>query len=272
MNFEIRANAKINLGLRILPLRRDGYHDLETLFYPIYGLYDVLSVEVLEGVGEFALTVEGNAALSAEGDNILSHAYDLLRPYRAPSVRIRLFKQIPTGAGLGGGSADASFFLKNIVPLCECPITQEILPSLALQLGSDCPFFLLNKPAMGRGRGEILAPLDFSLHGYYLQLVVPPVHISTREAFASIIPQTEPLDWDSLLHSPVTAWSGSLVNDFEPYARKEHPLIEEIIQRMYASGAEFVSLTGSGAGVYGIFTKQPTTVLYEGCTVYGEYL
>ena len=252
----VLANAKINIGLYVTQKRSDGYHDLETVFFPIRGLYDTLDISLENSSAScFSLEVVGNQELASEANNILERAYALLSPYCPPKLQVRLTKRIPTGGGLGGGSADASFFLRTIAPLCKIAIPPLQLASLALELGSDCPFFLLNSPALGRGRGEILTPLTLPVNGYYLLIVVPKIHLSTQEAFAAITPHPARYALEEKVLAPIETWSRYISNDFQAFVTTHHPIIDTLLSSLRANGAIYTSLSGSGSAIFGLFRQ-----------------
>ena len=249
--------AKINLGLRILRKRSDGYHDLSTVFYPI-GLTDVL--EILPGTGtESELRVTGIVPPGGPDDNLCIKAWKLLKADfpQLPPVYLHLHKNIPTGAGLGGGSADGAFALRGLNEKYNLGLSRAQLITYAAQLGSDCPFFIYNEPCSGEGRGEILSPLSLSLKGYHLVLVNPGIHISTKEAFAGVVPNQEVRPVAEILAQPIEQWQGELINDFEASIFPNHPEIARIKQQLIDAGAVYASMSGSGSTVYGIFKQDP---------------
>ncbi len=252
-------HAKINIGLYVTAKRSDGYHDIETLFYPI-GLSDILEVlpdsTVPPGSVEIQLTgirVEGDTA-----DNLVARAYHLVRRrHDIPSVSVFLHKQIPTGAGLGGGSSDGAFMLRALNELFNLRFSDSIMQSMALELGSDCPFFLKSTPSIARGRGEILEPSAVSLSGYHLCLFQPAGGISTAMAYQHVLVESDPGSFEERCRRPVEMWKGELRNGFEPYAITLIPAIGQIIRELYKKGAIYSSLTGSGSAVYGLFSGEP---------------
>lgn len=248
-------NAKINLGLRILRKRPDGYHDLETIFYPI-PLNDVLEI-----IQHPSATTFHASGLTIDGDplsNLCMKAYELVKKdYPAlPHVQLYLHKIIPSGAGLGGGSADASFTLQLLNRLLNGVIDDETLHRYALQLGSDCPFFLENKPCLATGRGELLQPINISLKGYAIVLINPRIHISTKEAFAQLKPTEQSTSLRNLITQPISTWRDHIINDFETPVFLRHPDIASIKDTLYQSGALYASMSGSGSSVFGIFHEQ----------------
>ena len=248
--------AKINLGLRIIGKRPDGYHDIETLFYPI-GLSDALEFVVNDGP-EDELTVSGIATRGNPEDNlVLKTIYKLRENYSFPKLKTHLHKAIPMGAGLGGGSSDAVCLLKVLNRFFNLSIETEVLKTIALELGSDCPFFIDGTPAFGTGRGEILIPCKPVLKGMYLLLLNPGIAISTKEAFMNCNPENPSTSIFQLTDRPVAEWKRLIINDFEDYAFKEHPLISELKSALYDCGAIFSSMSGSGSSVYGLYTDKP---------------
>ncbi|MGE4586514.1 MAG: 4-(cytidine 5'-diphospho)-2-C-methyl-D-erythritol kinase [Mangrovibacterium sp.] len=247
--------AKINLGLKITGKRNDGFHNLETIFYPV-PLHDALEVTE-SGLHEFSvsgLPVEGDSA-----QNLVVRAYELLKKdYGLPSVRIHLHKHIPTGAGLGGGSSDAASMLLLLNSLFRLKIGRGKLMDYALSLGSDCPFFLIGKPVFAMGRGELMEELALCLDAYYLILVKPPVQLSTAEAYAHIEPRASRFSMKGLAGFPVNRWKGNIQNQFEPYAFEMYPELEQIKQTLYDQGASFALMSGSGSCVYGLFHSAKT--------------
>jgi 4-diphosphocytidyl-2-C-methyl-D-erythritol kinase len=255
-------NCKINIGLNIVSRRPDGYHNLETVFYPV-PLTDALELirsdtRLETGVRftQTGLIVAGNPA-----DNLCVKAWQLLKKEypELPAVEMHLHKVIPMGAGLGGGSADGAFALQLLNRFFQLDIPEEKLAALALQLGSDCPFFIHNRPAFATGRGENLEPIPLNLSKYRIVLVNPGIHISTAQAFTGIRPQTAALALKTAISQPLTAWKDSIVNDFESTVFPLFPALKEIKEELYRQGALYASLTGTGSTLYGIFPKVVLT-------------
>lgn len=252
---KVYPNAKINIGLFVTSKRADGYHNLETVFYPIEER-DVLEIEGMEGKGECRLECDGFLLDCLPERNLVVQAYELLHAdFRLPSVRVRLEKNIPSGAGLGGGSSDAAFMLKALNEYWGLRLTEPELCRYASRLGSDCAFFIRNKPAFAQGRGELLEELALSLEGYRILYVKPDCHISTREAYAGIRPKSAPFDLKLLSSLPVTVWKDYVFNDFEGVIFKHYPEVERAKKQMYEKGAVYASMSGSGSAVYGIFKE-----------------
>ena len=253
-------NAKINLGLNIVRRRPDGYHDLETAFYPA-GWRDVLEISPVaagaspdEGV---RITLTGIVPEGAPSDNLCVKAWRILRREfpGLPAVAMHLHKTIPTGAGLGGGSSDGVAALRMLSELHELPVTTERLEALALELGSDCPFFVRNRPCFAQGRGERMQEMALDLSGYGLMVVHPGIHVSTAQAFAGVQPKPPVFPIPEILKEPVERWRDRLVNDFEASVFAAHPAIADIKEALYEKGAVYASMSGSGSSVYGIFPK-----------------
>lgn len=245
-------NAKINLGLNIVDKRGDGYHNIESCFYPITW-HD--SLEVLEAAS-FSFRSYGPEIPGDLTSNLCVKAHDLLKAdFHIPSVEIHLLKQIPMGAGLGGGSADGAFTLKLLNELFDLKISDSQLEAYCLQLGSDCPFFIQNKPALARGRGEVLNPIELNLAGYFLAIHNPGIHISTKEAYSGILPKQPDHTIQEIISLPIKEWKHSLKNDFEDAIFPNHPSVAQLKEEMYGAGALYASMTGSGSTVYGIFEE-----------------
>lgn len=263
--------AKINLGLRITGKRPDGYHDIETVFYPV-GLTDALElVSDPKGSGD-RLTVTGSELPGRKEDNIVLKAVIKLRDaYPIPFLNIHLHKIIPAGAGLGGGSSDAAFMIRALNKMFCLSLNTDELKAIAARLGSDCPFFIDCQPAFASGRGEILSPVDKVLDGFYTVLLNPGILISTKEAYENCMPAIPERSLRKLIDNPVSEWKDLIVNDFERTVFISHPEIKYIKQTLYSSGAIYSSMSGSGSTVYGIFSEKPVIpgnlrkyVIYEG--------
>jgi len=249
-------NCKINLGLNIIGKRDDGYHNLETAFYPL-PFYDVLEIITSDKTGnEFFLS-----GINIEDDtknNLCLKAYDILKKDfpQLPSVKIYLQKNIPVGAGLGGGSADGAFMLTLLNEKFNLNISEEKLLQYALQLGSDCPFFIKNKPCFAQSRGEILEEIALNLSGYKLILVNPHIHINTAWAFSQIQPSVSEISIKEIIQQPVLQWKESLKNDFEEAVFTAHPSLQKIKQQLYHAGAVYAAMSGSGSTIFGIFESN----------------
>ena len=253
--------CKINLGLQVLQKRNDGYHDLQTLFFPI-PLFDVLEIKGGNSSGNDIEII--NYGIPVPGDdsqNLIVKAYHLLKKdFTLSPVTFCLLKNIPMGAGLGGGSSDGAFALKLLNDFFGLNLNQQSLLDYALQLGSDCPFFILNQPCLGEGRGEILHPVDFSLKNYWLVLVKPNIHVSTAAAFSGLNLKKGEVKIGSVqteINKGIGHWRAGLKNDFEPSVFALHPILSEIKEGLYQHGALYASMSGSGATIYGLFEKAP---------------
>lgn len=247
-------NCKINIGLYITNKRSDGYHNLETVFFPI-GVHDALEIIPAETTD---LHLYGKAVAGDKENNLTWRAFKLLYdtyPGKVQPVNIHLLKCIPMGAGLGGGSADGAYMLQLLNDNNKLGATKEQLAELALQLGSDCSFFIYNTPQFATGRGEKMEPIALDLSRYSIQLICPQVHVSTAEAFKMITPQKAPFDLRKLNELPINLWKEYISNDFEIPVFQKHPQIKELVDQLYIQGAIYASMTGSGSAVYGIFEK-----------------
>ena len=244
-------NCKINLGLKILRRRDDGYHDLETVFYPLPVR------DVLEAVRSTSLqfSASGRPVPGDPDTNLAIRAYQLLKKDfpDLPPVRIHLHKQIPIGAGLGGGSSDGAFMLKLLNREFQLGLDPDRLLIYGALLGSDCPFFLLNQPCIAEGRGERLYPLPLDLSAYSILLVHPGIHISTARAFSLCRPDDSGPSLRTVIARPIGAWRDALVNDFETPVFQEYPVLRQIKEALYERGALYAALSGSGSSLFGIF-------------------
>jgi 4-diphosphocytidyl-2-C-methyl-D-erythritol kinase len=248
-------NCKINLGLRILRKRPDGFHDLETLFYPI-PIYDALEIVQTDGNEPVLFSLSGNAIEGLSEQNSCLKAYRLLNErYRLPQVKLHLHKEIPTGAGLGGGSADGAFSLLLLNKKFNLGLSEEQLAEYALQIGSDCPFFIMNRPAIGTGRGEQLKPISLDLSFFTIVIVNPGIQVNTGWAFSRIQPREHSSSFETIVSLPVQQWREELVNDFERPVFKEYPLLAEIKDHLYEQGAAYAAMSGSGATIFSLFPK-----------------
>lgn len=252
----LRANCKINLGLDILRRRDDGFHDLETVMLPVRELYDTVEVERVEGSSTFkqsGLVVDCDAE-----DNLCMKALRLMqRLYRVGEVRIILNKQVPFGAGLGGGSSDATAVILVLNELFALGLSEEQLIEVAAMIGSDTAFFVRNTPQLCSGRGEKMTPIDLPLQGYYLAIAKPEEGVSTKEAYAGVKPTVPQVRLAEALKLPIDEWQGVVKNDFEPHIFAAHSAIAELKQRMLEAGAVYASMSGSGSAVFGIFESVP---------------
>ena len=270
-------NVKINLGLKVLRKREDGYHDLETLFLPYPGIADCL--EIITG-DDYSRTLSGllerypslTQAISEDGKlmitlarregvdwdplkDLTAKAYFLLdAQYSLPPMKIYLEKLSPVGAGLGGGSSDAAFALRMISTLANLPLSDEELASYAAQLGSDCAFFIYNRPMFGSGRGEILEPFELDLTGYRIEVFIPEgIAVSTADAYRGIVPREPEVPLKEVLRRPVSSWKDRLDNDFEQTVFAKYPALATVKTELYKKGAIYAAMSGSGSAFFGIF-------------------
>lgn len=254
-------NAKINIGLNVVEKRPDGYHNIETIFYPI-ALRDELEVSLLQGTdfrkADYSMEVRGIKVTEDPEKNLVIKALQMLRKdFNLPPVAVRLRKNIPFGAGLGGGSSDAAFMLKALNELCALGLSDDSLESYAIGLGADCPFFIRNRPVFASGIGNEFTPAAVFLTGYSLVLIKPDIHVSTPEAYASIVPGYSERKITESIKEPVEKWKFLIYNDFEPVVFKKYPVVSEIKATLYDLGAVYASMSGSGSSVYGIFKEIP---------------
>ncbi len=253
-------NCKINIGLTITGKRDDGYHNMETIFYPLAIKDAVEIIEHKDAEKDIVFSITGKEIAGNEQDNLCIKAYRLLRQDfpKLPPVKIHLHKHIPMGAGLGGGSADASAILILLNKKFSLNISKEKLLHYALQLGSDCPFFIVNKPSFATGRGEVLQPIKLNLSAYKIVLVNPRIHINTKAAFAHLNPEKFSKVSQLLndIQKDIFEWKKYIKNDFETPVFTQHPEIENIKKMFYDIGAAYSAMSGSGSSVYGIFKKD----------------
>jgi 4-diphosphocytidyl-2-C-methyl-D-erythritol kinase len=251
----VKANAKINLGLNILSKRTDGFHELESVFLPI-SWYDSISFKEAE---EVKFSSEGIQIPQTEKGNLCIQAYELLKAdFQLPRIHIHLVKQIPIGAGLGGGSADTAFVLKALNEKYQLHLNIEQLEHYAAQLGSDCVFFIQNQSALVKGRGELIE-VDKSLNvlkDYHLLMVKPDVFISTKSAYQNVNPKLPEKDIANILKQPIESWKDELKNDFEASLFSQYPTLSEIKQKLYDAGALYAAMSGSGSCLFGVFETQ----------------
>jgi 4-diphosphocytidyl-2-C-methyl-D-erythritol kinase len=251
-------NCKINLGLNVIEKRPDGFHTINTIFYPV-NWCDALEVIENQSAEGFTLSTSG---LPVEGDiknNIIFKAWQILsQQKKIPSVNVHLHKNIPMGAGLGGGSSDAAFFIDLLDKKFNLELSEHQKHSTASELGSDCAFFLNNKAVFAAGRGNEFSPVTVDLGKYYILLVYPGIHSNTREAFEGLTPQKPAHDLKNSIETlPVNEWKHFLVNDFDNTIIKKYPAVGDLKKRMYELGAIYASMSGSGSAVYGLFEEKP---------------
>ena len=257
--------AKINLGLNIVSKRPDGYHNLETVFYPI-PLTDALEIKYMDekfpSESPCDLKITGNDVDCNEEDNLVIKAYQLLAAdFQLPRVHAHLVKRIPTQAGLGGGSSDAAYMIRLLDERFRLNIGIPEMERYAAKLGADCAFFITADPSYAEGIGDVLMPVDVpgaGLGGYYLAVVTPSVAVSTRDAYAAIVPKTPSKCCRDIVRQPIETWKDELVNDFEAPIFAMHPELAAIKQSLYDAGAVYAAMSGSGSALFGIFREQPT--------------
>ena len=259
--------AKINLGLNVVERRPDGYHNLETVFYPV-GIKDALEVFPMHDDFPSATDCDLKVTnLHIEGDeqrNLVVRAYNLLKQDfpALPRIHAHLWKGIPTQAGMGGGSSDCAFMLCLLNEQFQLGLSQQQLIDYAARLGADCPFFVLSRPAYAEGIGERLVPISLSLKGYYLAVVRPDIPVPTKEAFALIKPHRPQKNCREVVMQPVETWRDELVNDFEESVFAQHPEIGQVKERLYGLGATYAAMSGSGSALFGLF-RSPVNLQRE---------
>ena len=252
----LRANCKINLGLDILRRREDGFHDLETVMLPVSDMFDVVEVERVEG--ESVFVSKGLVVDCKAEDNLCMKAHALMqRLYGVDSVRITLDKRVPFGAGLGGGSSDATAVILAINELFELGLSEDKLIEAAAMIGSDTAFFVRNTPQLCSGRGEKMEPIELPLQGKYLAIAKPQEGVSTKEAYSGVKPAVPTVRLADALKRPIEEWRALVKNDFEGHILESHPTIAELKNAMYEAGAVYASMSGSGSAVFGIFDAEP---------------
>lgn len=254
-------NAKINLGLHVTGKRIDGYHNIETVFYPIRWC-DI--AEIIPGekhTSGIEVHLSGIPVAGKHADNLCVKAYELLKKdFSLNAVKLYLHKQIPMGAGLGGGSSDAASFIKAMNSLFALGMDSERMQNYAKVLGADCAFFIDNVPVHAIGKGDEFSSVNVSLKDFFIYVVHPGIHVSTAEAYAQVIPSPPKVNLKDVLREDISEWKKLLVNDFEKSVFAAHPAIADIKQQMYDAGAVYASMSGSGSAVYGLFREKPATV------------
>lgn len=269
----VRANCKINLGLFVTRKRDDGYHELQTVMLPVSDLYDVVEVERIEGMG---VQFEGSGIeVDCPMDkNLCVRAARLMQErYGVGGIAIKLDKRVPFGAGLGGGSSDATAVIVAVNEIYSLGLDKPTLASLAAELGSDTPFFVYNTPQLCEGRGEIMTPVDVDLRGLWLAVAKPiGESVSTKEAYAGIKPKMPSESLMALLSRDRNEWQGSVVNDFEPHIFAVHPTIKALKQSMLDAGAVYAAMSGSGSAVFGLFEAEPHLDLGDEVFLHVEHI
>lgn len=249
-------NCKINLGLNVTQKRPDGFHNIETVFYPVKW-HD--SLEIIEdGTTPFDLKISGLKVSGNPEENLIFKAYKLLtQGAKLPGLKVHLHKVLPMGAGLGGGSSDAAFFLKLADKQLKLNLSTEKLTEMARKLGSDCAFFIENTPVFAKGKGDEFENVKINLNKYHILVVYPGIHSNTKEAYDGVVPKTPEKSIKQILNQPVETWKNDLINDFEKSIFKKYPEIEKLKNTLYQNGAIYSSLSGSGSAVFGIFKRKP---------------
>lgn len=259
-------NAKINLGLNIVARRPDGYHDIETIFYPI-PLQDALEVTTAD---RFSFRLSGNQLDCAAGDNLVIRVLKMVEAeFTLPELDIHLFKHIPSGAGLGGGSSDAAFMLKLLNEQFSLGMNDDEMELRLATIGADCPFFVRNRPVFATGTGNVFTPISLDLSGWTLVLVKPDVYVSTRDAYAAVQPARPTMPLTEIAQRPVEEWQQLMINDFEASIFPRYPEIAAIKDLIQDQGAVYAAMSGSGSAVYGLFRQPLENVeeIFAGCFV-----
>jgi 4-diphosphocytidyl-2-C-methyl-D-erythritol kinase len=266
-------NSKINLGLHVTSKLSDGFHSIETVFYPIQW-QDILEIVPNKNTHKkIEFTTSGIPIDGNFENNLCIKAYNLLdAEFKLPPVRMHLHKIIPMGAGLGGGSADAAYTLKILNLVFELGLSNNSLAEYASKLGSDCAFFIHNKPIFAKGKGNIFSEINLCLKDYWLLVVKPNVHVNTGDAYAGVTPKKPTQNLYEVLKQNPKTWNNILVNDFEESIFLKHPTIKNIKEKMYNAGAMYSSMSGSGAAVYGIFNNEPNAEYFKDYTIWKEEL
>lgn len=255
-------NAKINLGLNIIRRRPDGFHDIETAMIPLK-LSDALEI-IIAPDQKLSFTSSGLEIPFDGKSNLCQRAFEVLeKTFKITAAHTHLHKIIPPGSGLGGGSADAAFTLKLLNQVHNLGLDSSRLKDLAANLGSDCPFFIENKPMLATGRGELLEPISLSLKGYHLFLVRPDVHVSTAQAYSMVKPGKPEKSIREIILRSVDTWKDDLKNDFEEAVFQKHPQLAEVKQKLYSKGALYASMSGSGSALFGLFKNRPDPKLFH---------
>ncbi len=258
-------NCKINLGLNILEKRKDGFHNIETVFY-LVPMSDILEVVPSEGV---KFQVSGIQIPGNSEDNLVMRAYRLLsKDYNLPDVHVHLHKVVPAGAGLGGGSSDASNMILLLNEYFQLGLDEETMMNYARQLGSDCSFFIKNKPVFAYNKGDVFKEIELDLSGYKIIIVKPDVHISSADAYGGVKPIIPEKDLTDLIQLPIEQWKDTIRNDFEETVFPKYPEIKAIKEQLYNAGAVYASMSGSGAAVFGLFNNEIPEITFDNCFVW----
>jgi 4-diphosphocytidyl-2-C-methyl-D-erythritol kinase len=253
-------NAKINLGLNIVEKRNDGFHNIETIFYPV-GWNDVLEIIPNKTnnsqAQDFNLHLSGVPILGSINENLLYKAYQIIKKIKnVPSINVYLHKTIPMGAGLGGGSSDAAYFIKQLNEQFSLNLSEPEMIEIASQLGSDCAFFIKNKPVYATEKGNVFSETTINLSNLYVVIIFPNVHSNTKEAYSLVTPQKPQKDILKIINQPINTWKNELKNDFEESIFKLYPIVEQVKNNLYNIGAVYASMSGSGSAVFGLFNTE----------------
>lgn len=252
-------NCKINLGLNIVKKRQDGYHDIETVFYPVNWCDALEIIELKDQAEPFVFSESGLVIQGKKEDNLIFKAWKLITEIKSiPAIKVHLHKNLPMGAGLGGGSADAAFFINLVNKKFDLHLSYLEKSELASKLGSDCSFFINNEPVLAIGKGNVFSPISIDLSNYYLLVVYPNIHSNTKNAYDGIVPKPPKTDLRSVIENePISEWKKHLVNDFEETVFIKYPQIKTLRDSFYENGALYACMSGSGSSVFGIFDKEP---------------
>jgi 4-diphosphocytidyl-2-C-methyl-D-erythritol kinase len=252
-------NCKINLGLNIIKKRQDGYHDIETVFYPVNWCDALEVIEPKDQIEPFVFSESGLIIQGKKEDNLIFKAWKLITEIKSiPPIKVHLHKNLPMGAGLGGGSADAAFFINLIDKKFDLKLSYHQKSELASKLGSDCSFFITNEPVLATEKGNVFSPISIDLSNYYILVVYPNIHSNTKNAYDGIVPKPSKTNLRSNIENqPINEWKKVLVNDFEETVFIKYPQIKTLRDSFYANGALYACMSGSGSSVFGIFDKEP---------------
>lgn len=254
-------NAKINLGLNVTAKRSDGFHDIETVFYPVKfsDILEILPIEKpVNDSSSYSFKFSGTKIPGNPAENLCVKAWSVMhRKYSLPVSAIHLHKVIPPGSGLGGGSSDATHMIKLINRIYRLNLTSSELMHIASEIGSDCAFFVQNEPVFAWGKGDRFKKTEINLKGYFLRLVLPEIEVSTKLAYSKTSPKKPEVSLEEIIRLPINKWRNSIVNDFEEPIFAIYPELKRIKEHLYASGAVYASMSGSGSSIYGIYEKPP---------------
>ena len=259
------SNCKINLGLNVINKRLDGFHNLKTVFYPINWLDELEVIEDDRAKNGFSFSQSGLTIDVPIENNLIYKAWQLItNKTKLPPIKVNLVKRIPMGAGLGGGSSNAAYFITLINSKFDLGFSSDEMIQLSAQIGSDCAFFINNKPVFAEGKGDVLSSININLNQYYILLVFPNIYSNTKDAFNNLVYQTPTIELKTIIEEiPIDEWKNNLVNDFEQSIFLKHPKIKELKELFYSEGAIYSSMSGSGSCVFGIFDQEPNLKSFE---------